>query len=110
MKDFKPVCHHCGGEIKYLNDLVVVSELLNPKPITYHDRCYVKNIKKLRGDLLGGPINTFKNTVLIILYILISIIFLFLNYVMGIIFLLVASVQIYFRLYSWFKYEKKYFS
>jgi len=113
MKESKIYCEYCNSEIERWGDLIVTTEFLSATPHPYHERCYAKELKTLRGSFFDKPINTGQNIFINILLVIMSIVITITELVKvgkmsaSWIIILATSINLYFRVYSWLAYERK---
>ena len=107
MKDKEIYCSVCAGEIYTKEDLVVAKEFVGIFP--FHASCYSKSVKGMRTLFLSNtPINGFASTIGAVLLFLIGLIAIFFIPETGfkLVGILLITVPLGLRLYSWFKYER----
>ncbi|WP_425447645.1 hypothetical protein [Dethiothermospora halolimnae] len=100
-------CNRCYGEINPKESFVVTTDLL--KVVTYHDDCYAKELKTQNKFFLSEPLNTNIATLHVVvgnIFIIALIFFSDPPLLLGIILLIIGGIGIFYRLYSWFKYER----
>lgn len=103
----KIICNKCLSEIRFRYDLIVATDLWMVK--AYHSECYSDKLKTQDRFFIGLPLNT---TVVTVKGILVSILCIPLYFISskswdyGFAFLFIPALVIFYRLYSWFKYER----
>lgn len=99
-------CERCRKEIKYRDDLVTTTFLFQLVP--YHDECYSKDIKGMRTFFVGNqPLNGLSGNIQTLIALILGIAAFFLLDENGRLTSLLAFVVLGYRLYSYFKFEKK---
>ncbi|MFJ5621509.1 hypothetical protein ACIQD3_02005 [Peribacillus loiseleuriae] len=103
----KPVyCDKCSREIKYRGDLITATILFEVIP--YHEDCYAKDLKSAKMLFLDNqPLNGFSSNFVTIIAILLGIGWLifaegFMKWAA-----IIPSIQVIYRIYSFFSYERQ---
>jgi hypothetical protein len=103
----KPViCEYCKKPIPSQKELVTTKKLLNVHP--YHEQCYSRELKGRKSFLLDNyPINGVSGNLVVLFSLLLTVILAFFlepfqTAIVGIL----ALVTLFYRLYSYWTYEK----
>lgn len=103
-------CKHCSKEIEKKDDLIVATKFLDLN--AFHRSCYWAIAKRKKTISLGKPVNGSRSTATAIIgpifYLMIYILGMIKSAYMGMLLFVIFFTPTLVRLYSWWKFEKKF--